>query len=193
MDYSIFSCLLQWGVRKCRSLPAGWLGVNDTKSYPLVHVAEVSTWLPGLRTLSLGSNNIDMTLYDALQSIVGLASLQTVDFSNNTLSGTFEESFTMYYCQEGTSGACDSAGVKTGASSLTILLLASNTISGELQMETLPASLNVLTASDNLLEGRVPDSFSQLLAFFAGKLISVRCQSPPQYKAAKLYSFLPPV
>lgn len=95
-----------------------------------------------------------------------------LDLSENALTGTLEGAFDLYYCEESTnSGVCRTAGFKVGASTLTVLLLSSNYISGGLTeiVETLPLSLSVLTASDNLLEGLVPEEFSQLVVFFAGE------------------------
>lgn len=174
-----------------RALPSEWLKVNDTSTtgsvtstdYPLVHSAEVSTWLPELRTLSLSDNNITMTVYRALQSVIGMVSLQTLDLSNNALSGVLKGSFEQHYCGEGVSGGgssnrysnCDSVSVTIGASMLAILLLSSNDVEGELEDNedndiTLPVSLSVLTVSDNSLYGSVPEGFSQLYVFFAGKI-----------------------
>lgn len=162
-----------------RMLPSEWLDLNDTaasSSYPLLHSEEFSTWLPGLRTLSLGSNNITMTVYQALQSCMGLQSLQSLDLSNNVLTGTLEGAFDWYYCQEDDSGNSGSSAYVTEAlrSStsvvLAILFLGSNFMSGALEEESaLPSSLSVLTVSDNLLYGPVPDDFSQLAVFFVGE------------------------
>lgn len=156
-------------IKNFRTLPFAWLDVNSSTSYPLLHYTEASHWLPKLRTLSLGSNNIDMTVYRALQSIVGFSSLQALDLSHNALTGELRGSFDRYYCEGGGLNACNSAVVKTGASLLAIVLLASNFIEGGLKVEALPRSLTVFTVSDNLLQGPVPEDYSQLSAFFAGK------------------------
>lgn len=113
-----------------------------------------------------------MTVYHALQSVTSLSSLQTLDLSENALSGDFEGCFELRYCEENDSllspNACDATIVKTGASVLAVLLLASNVIEGELKEGALPSSLSVMTVSDNFLHGPVPDDFSQLSVFFAG-------------------------
>lgn len=135
-----------------------------------MHSTQVSSWLPELRTLALGSNNITMTLYRALQSIITLPSLQMLDLSDNVLSGTLGGSFELYYCAGGGLDDCDSAELKAGASVMAVLLLASNLIEGELEkVDTLPRSLSVLTLSDNLLHGPVAENFSQLSVFYAGE------------------------
>lgn len=161
-----------------RILPWGWLDLNDTaasSSYPLLHSEEFSTWLPELRTMYLRNNNITMTVYQALQSCIGLRSLQSLDLSNNLLTGTLEGSFDWYYCQadgSGNSGSdCVTAVARSSTSSvLAILLLGSNFITGELGKEgILPPSFSVLAVSDNVLYGPVPDDFSQLTVFFAGE------------------------
>lgn len=151
-----------------RSLPGGWLDVNGSKSFPLVHVSEVSSWLPELQSMSLCNNRINMTAYHALQSVIGWPSLQILDLSNNELSGTLEGSFERHYCQEGGGGACEFSGIKMGASVLSIVLLASNVITGELLDVTLPPSLSVLSISGNMLHGSLPGGYAQLLIFFAG-------------------------
>ncbi|CAN0437806.1 unnamed protein product, partial [Laminaria digitata] len=133
------------------------------------------SWLPELRTLDLGGNNIVMTVYAAMQSVVGLPSLQVLDLSSNALTGNLEGSFDLHYCDfdEGGSlsgggggGTCNTAVTKTRSSSLVIVLLASNLIGGGLEADSLPRSLSVLTLSDNLLHGPVPEDYSQLSVFF---------------------------
>lgn len=151
-----------------RTLPSAWLEVNSSDTRPLVHSGEVSAWLPELRTLALSNNNITMSVYLALQSVISLSSLQTLDFSGNALSGNMEGSLEAYYCEGGDLNACDTAILST-RSVLTILLLASNFIEGGLQADALPRSLFVLTLSENMLYGPVPEDFSQLSVFFAGE------------------------
>lgn len=161
---------------QCRTLPASWLddvksSSSSSTSHTLVHSKQVSSWLPELRTLALGSNNITMTVYRALQSVITLPSLQSLDLSDNVLSGTLEGSFELYYCAGGSLDDCDSAELKTGASTVAVLLLASNFIEGGLEkVDTLPRSLSVFTISDNLLHGPVPEEISQLSVFFAGEI-----------------------
>lgn len=130
---------------------------------------EVSLWLPELRTLALRGNAIAMPVYDALQSVISFASLQVLDLSGNALSGDMEQIFRMHYCEGGGLSACDSTASKVGGSSWAITLLSSNEIEGGLEENSLPRSLSVLTVSDNLLHGPVPDDFSQLSVFMAGK------------------------
>lgn len=110
-----------------------------------------------------------MPAYDAIQSVISLASLQVLDLSGNALIGNMENAFDLYYCEGGSLGSCDSTATKTGASDMTIVLLASNRIGGGLDGMSLPGSVSVLTVSDNLLHGPVPDYFSQLSVFMAGK------------------------
>lgn len=153
-------------------MPSEWLSVNGSTSRPPVHSNEVSTWLPKLRTLTLGGNNIAMPVYQALQSVIGLASLQVLDLSGNALTGELEGSFEMLYCDGASLDACDSAttAVKTGASLMAIVLLASNSIEGGLEeAHALPRSLSVFSVSGNLLEGPVPEDYSRLSVFFAGE------------------------
>ena len=110
-----------------------------------------------------------MPVYDAIQSVVGFESLQTLDLSGNILNGDLEQSFELHYCEDGDLGTCDSTAFKTGASNMAIVLLASNLIEGGLDAMSLPRSLSVLTVSDNMLHGPVPDDFSQLSVFMAGE------------------------
>ena len=110
-----------------------------------------------------------MTVYAALQSVIGLPSLQVLDLSGNALSGDPEGSFDLHYCEGGSLSACDTTALESRVSSLAILLLASNLIAGELEEDSLPRSLSVLTLSENLLHGPVPDDYSQLSVFFAGE------------------------
>lgn len=109
-----------------------------------------------------------MTAYDALQSVIGWSSLQILDLSNNELSGTLEGSFERHYCREGGVGACEFSGIKMGASVLSIVLLASNAITGELLSVNLPPLLSILSISGNMLHGALPGAYAQLLIFFAG-------------------------
>lgn len=152
-----------------RTLPSAWLDTGSSTAYPLVHSNEVSSWLPELRTLALGANDITMPAYHAIQSVVGFASLQVLDLSGNALSGNVEHAFDLYHCEGGSLGSCDSTATKTGASDMAIVLLASNRIEGALDETLLPGSMSVLTVSDNLLYGSVPDYFSQLSVFMAGE------------------------
>lgn len=110
-----------------------------------------------------------MPVYDALQSVISFASLQVLDLSGNALSGDMEQLFHLHYCEGGSLGACASTASKTGGSTMVIALLTSNTIEGGLETNSLPRSLSVLTVSDNLLHGPVPDDFSQLSVFMAGE------------------------
>lgn len=152
-----------------RTLPSAWLDITSSASRPLVHSNEVSSWLPELRTLALGGNDITMPVYDALQSVIGFSSLQVLDLSGNALSGDMEHSFDLHYCEGGSLGSCESTATKTGASDMAIVLLASNRIEGGVGAILLPRSMSVLTVSDNLLHGPVPDDFSQLSVLMAGE------------------------
>lgn len=153
-----------------RTLPSAWLDTSSSSTaHPLVHLNEVSSWLPELRTLALGGNDITMPAYHAIQSAIGFASLQLLDLSGNALSGNMEHAFDLYHCEGGILGSCDSTATKTGASDMAIVLLASNRIEGALDETLLPGSMSVLTVSDNLLHGPVPDDFSQLSVFMAGE------------------------
>ncbi|CAN0326052.1 unnamed protein product, partial [Ectocarpus sp. 8 AP-2014] len=67
------------------SFPAAWLNVTDSSSYPLVHLQPSSPWLPELRSLLLGGNNMNATGYVALQAVANWRSLQTLDLSDNAL------------------------------------------------------------------------------------------------------------
>lgn len=152
-----------------RTLPSAWLNTRSSTTRPLVHYNEASFWLPELRTLALGGNDITMPAYHALQSVIGFTSLQVLDLSGNALSGNMEHSFDLHYCEEGILNSCDSVATTTGASDLAIVLLASNRIEGGLDSIFLPRSMSVLTVSDNLLHGPVPGDFSQLSVFQAGE------------------------
>lgn len=110
-----------------------------------------------------------MSVYHALQSVISFGSLQVLDLSGNALSGDMEQLFHLHFCKGGNLSACDSTTSKAGGSNLVIALLTSNIIEGGLEDNSLPRSLSVLTVSDNLLHGPVPDDFSQLSVFMAGK------------------------
>ncbi|CAM9498693.1 unnamed protein product [Scytosiphon promiscuus] len=148
-------------------LPSAWLGVSSSTSFPVIHTEEIHPWLPELRTLAVGSNAITMPVYLALQAVIGFASLQVLDFSGNVLSGSMDQSFDLHFCDAAGSDPCESTVVKTGASAMAIVLLASNLIDGELEAISLPKSLSVLTVSANLLHGPVPEGYSQLAVFMA--------------------------
>lgn len=110
-----------------------------------------------------------MPVYHALQSVIGFASLQVLDLSNNSLDGIVGQCFELHSCAGESLDACDSTTVKTGASNLAILLLSSNSIEGELEAHSFPRSLSALTVSDNLLTGPVPEDCAQLSVFLAGE------------------------
>ncbi|CAN0004076.1 unnamed protein product, partial [Hapterophycus canaliculatus] len=149
------------------TLPSTWLDVSSNTSFPAIHVDETHPWLPELRTLAVGGNAITMSVYQALQSAISFASLQMLDLSSNILSGSMDQSFDLHYCDGVGSDACDTTVVKTGASTMAIVLLSSNLIEGELRTSSLPRSLSVLTVSDNLLIGPVPEDYAQLSVFMA--------------------------
>lgn len=109
-----------------------------------------------------------MSVYLALQSVIGFTSLQMLDLSGNFLDGSMDQSLDLHFCDGIGVDACDSTGVKTGASAIAIVLLASNLIEGGLT-SSLPRSLSVLTVSDNQLSGPVPEDYSQLSVFMAGE------------------------
>ena len=158
-------------LRKHRSLPSSWVEVNTSKSHPLVHVNEGSSWLPNLRTLILRSNKLTMTVYYALQSVIALPSLQTLDLSGNVLSAELSAAFDLYYCDGGSLDKCGFARRSSRVSPLTTLLLEANAIEGVLEAGALPQSLSVFSVSENQLYGPVPEDYSQLSVFLAGEIL----------------------
>lgn len=113
------------------SLPASWLEVNDSSIYPLVHLQSVSPWLPELRTLLLGGNKINSTVYEALQTIGGWQSLQTCDMSGNGLTGSVEDSLVLYYCDGSGSTVCEGNASSAAGPLLRVLKLDGNSLTGK--------------------------------------------------------------
>lgn len=113
------------------SLPVSWLEVNDSSIYPLVHLQSVSPWLPELRTLLLGGNKINSTVYEALQTIGGWQSLQTCDMSGNELTGSMEHSLVLYYCDGSGSTACEGNASSVAGALLRVLKLDGNSLTGK--------------------------------------------------------------
>ncbi|CAN0377750.1 unnamed protein product, partial [Discosporangium mesarthrocarpum] len=52
---------------------------------------------------------------------------------------------------------------------LNVLLLGSNKLSGELGGGALPRHLDILTLSDNRLQGPIPEDYGRLHVFHAGE------------------------
>lgn len=105
--------------------------MNDSSTYPLVHLQSISPWLPELRTLLLGGNNINSTGYMALQTIANWKSLQTCDLSENALTGHVEKALTLYYCDGSGSTGCGANISSVAAPSLRILKLDGNNLTGD--------------------------------------------------------------
>lgn len=114
-----------------RSFPADWLEVNDTSTYPLVHGQSVSPWFPELRSLLLGGNHINTTGYTALQTIVNWKSIQTLDLSENALTGSVEDALTLFYCHESGGAECGANISSVAAPMLRVLKLDGNTLTGK--------------------------------------------------------------
>lgn len=105
--------------------------VNDSTSYPLVHLSPESTWFPKLRTLEFRGNAINMTAYEALQTIAGWKSLQACDLGANHLTGPINSALTLYHCDGSGSTGC--AGIENGTAMpyLRVLMLDGNRLTGK--------------------------------------------------------------
>lgn len=101
-------------------LPAAWLEVESSSSaYQWVHLQSTSSWLPELRSLLLGGNNINGSGYAVLQTLANWRSLQTLDFSENALTGSVEDALAPYYYCDGSGGT----GCGGNTSSIAVPLL----------------------------------------------------------------------
>lgn len=117
------------------SLPAAWLEVNDSGSSlanPPVHLQFASSWLPELRSLLLGGNSITATGYAVLQTVANWRSLQTLDLSDNALTGSVEDVLILYYYCDGSGGTgCGGNISSVAAPLLRVLKLDGNNLTGE--------------------------------------------------------------
>ncbi|CAM9696987.1 unnamed protein product, partial [Hapterophycus canaliculatus] len=157
------------------TLPADWLDINDSGSvsstHPPVHLHYTSSWLPELRSLLLGGNRINATGYTTLETVANWRSLQTLDLSDNALSGSVEDALSLYYyCDgSGTSG-CGGNMSSVAAPLLRVLKLDGNYLKGLLPqaMDTSSRKIDVFDVADNRdIVGEVPSSYSELLMLFA--------------------------
>ncbi|CAM9125730.1 unnamed protein product, partial [Discosporangium mesarthrocarpum] len=126
--------------------------------------------MPQLRSLLLGGNNITMAAYNALQSVIGWSSLQSLDLSYNAISGALVDALALYACVGMGSNGCSRSQLVSGAATFNALFLQGNTLTGTLPSvvdKSTRASLNVLDVSDNLnIMGGIPDNYSSLLMLF---------------------------
>lgn len=114
--------------------------VENGYTYPVVHLAPESSWLPELRTLILRGNALNATVYVTLQTVVALKSLQTLDMGKNALTGSVEDVLTLFYCNTdasagGNSSACDEEATGTAGPLLRIVALDSNDLTGALRRQ----------------------------------------------------------
>lgn len=131
----MFSILLMRQPRQTnslnRSLPIAWLEVNDSMTYPLVHLQQVSGWLPELRSMLLGGNYLNSTAYTMIQTMATFKSLQTLDLSENALTGSVEAALDIFYC-DGSEGFSGCAGNISGVAAplLRVLKVDGNNLTG---------------------------------------------------------------
>lgn len=121
------------------SLPDAWLEVNDSSNSadPPVHLQFASPWLPELRSLLLGGNSMDATGYAVLQTVANWRSLQTLDLSDNALTGSVEDALTLYYYCDGSGGTgCGGSISSVAAPLLRLLKLDRNNLTGETEKFT---------------------------------------------------------
>ncbi|CAN0361085.1 unnamed protein product, partial [Ectocarpus sp. 12 AP-2014] len=153
------------------SLPAAWLNVTDSSSYPLVHLQSSSPWLPELRSLLLGGNNMNATGYAALQTVANWRSLQTLDLSDNALTGSMDDALALYYyCDGSGSSGCGGNVSSVAAPLLRVLKVDGNDLIGSPPrvVDTDNRRIDLLDVSDNgNFVGEVPASYSELLILFA--------------------------
>lgn len=119
-------------------LPAAWLEEDTSSSaYQSVHLQSISSWLPELRSLLLGGNNISGTGYVVLQMLANWRSLQTLDLSDNALSGSVEDTLAPYYYCDGSGGTgCGGNASSTSVPLLRVLKLDGNNLTGLFAGET---------------------------------------------------------
>lgn len=116
------------------SLPAAWVELSETvrSAYPPVFLQSTSSWMPELRSLLLGGNNISGTGYAALQTVANWKSLQTLDLSNNALVGSVGDALDTYIYCDGSGGAgCGGNMSSVAAPLLRVLKLDGNELTGE--------------------------------------------------------------
>lgn len=115
------------------SLPAAWLEVSDSSSSssPSVYLQSTSSWLPELRSLLLGGNNVNGTGYAALQTVANWKSLQTLDLGNNDLVGSVEDSLSTFFYCDGSGTGCGGNVPSVAAPRLRVLKLDGNKLTGE--------------------------------------------------------------
>lgn len=114
-------------------LPDAWLEVNDSSSSAdvPVHLQFASSWLPELRSLLLGGNSINATGHAILQTVANWRSLQTLDLSDNALTGSVEDALTPYYYCDGSGGTGCGGGISSVAAPLLrVLKLDGNNLTG---------------------------------------------------------------
>ncbi|CAM9498761.1 unnamed protein product [Scytosiphon promiscuus] len=157
------------------SLPSAWLNTNGSGSsastFPLVHRQSTSAWLPELCSLLLGGNRINATGYTTLQTMANWQSLQTLDLSENALTGSVEDALaTFYYCDGSGSSGCGGNKSSVAAPLLRVLKLDGNELTGLLPQSvgTGNRRIEVLDVADNSgVVGDIPVSYSELLMLFA--------------------------
>lgn len=119
-----------------RSLPAAWLNISDsgssTSTYPLVHFQYTSSLLPELRSLLLGGNRMNATVHMTLQTVANWRLLQTLDLSDNALTGSVEDALALYYfCDGSGSSGCGGNESSVAAPLLRVLKLNGNSLTGD--------------------------------------------------------------
>lgn len=105
---------------------------SSSLAYPSAYLQSTSSWLPELRSLLLGGNNISGTGSAVLQTVANWRSLQTLDLSNNALVGYVEDALSTYFYCDG-SGDTDCGGNMSSVAAplLRVLKLDGNDLAGE--------------------------------------------------------------
>lgn len=120
------------------SLPSAWLETNSSStsdSSLVVHLRPESLWVPNLRTLKLRGNSLNTTAYAALQTVIGLQSLQTLDLGENSLTGSIEDALTLYYCIGTGRVGCGDRATGVGGALLRVIALDGNELTGAYMYE----------------------------------------------------------
>lgn len=104
---------------------------EDSSTHQSLHLQSTSSWLPELRSLLLGGNNINESGHTILQTVANWRSLQTLDLSENALTGSVEDSLAPYYYCDGSGGmGCGGNATSIAVPLLRLLRLDGNDLTG---------------------------------------------------------------
>lgn len=113
-----------------------------------------------LRQFKACCNEFSGSLRDFINPVLSIRNLLHIDFSYNHISGSFE-----FWTNKWFEYVVDGF-IHQGLSSIILLDLSSNKIQDKLPLE-LPETLSLFFIPDNLLDGHIPDTYSQLFIFLS--------------------------